>query len=132
MAIDIAKRRADRLRVLQAVFDAAGGATSEVVRVAPTIQLQLELSHQDLQAACDYLVGEHLIKPLATINEAPVYITVQLTHRGVVEMEQSISSPDRPTKHLPSAVSVISIMNSTIINSPIQSASPDGHQRITG
>ena len=43
MAIDIAKRQADRLRVLKAIFDAADGTTSEPVRTSPTIELQLGL-----------------------------------------------------------------------------------------
>ena len=128
MATDIAKRQADRLRVLRAVWDATDGTTSEVARTAPTIQMQLELSDKELEAACDYLAGEGLIRPTAKINEPPVYIAVQLTQRGVREMEESISAPDKPTKHLPSGASVVAIINSTLINSPIQNASPEGHQ----
>lgn len=128
MAIDIAKRQADRQRVLKAIFDAADGTTSEPVRTSPTIELQLGLSHRELEAACDFLVGQGLIRPLSKINETPVYISVQLTYRGVMEMEESISAPDRPTKHLPSAASVIAIINGTVTNSPIQSASPEGNQ----
>jgi hypothetical protein len=128
VAPDIAKRQADRLRVLRAVWDATDGTTSEVARTAPTIQMQLGLSDEELEAACDYLAGEGLIKPTAKINEAPGYIAVQLTHRGAIEMEESISAPDKPTKHLPSAASVVVIINSTLINSPIQNASPEGRQ----
>jgi hypothetical protein len=128
VAPDIAKRQADRLRVLRAVWDATDGTTSEVARTAPTIQMQLGLSDKELEAACDYLAGEELIRPTAKISEPPGYIAVQLTHRGVREMEESISAPDKPTNHLPSATSVVAIINSTLISSPIQSASPEGHQ----
>lgn len=128
MTTDIAKRQADRLRVLKAIFEATDGTTSEVARTAPTIQMQLGLSDKELEAACDYLAGEGLIKPTAKINEPPGYIAVQLTYRGVKEMEESISAPGKPTKHLPSAASVIAIINSTLINSPIQNASPEGRQ----
>jgi hypothetical protein len=128
MAIDIAKRQADRLRVLRAVWDATDGTTSEVARIAPTIQMQLGLSDQEVVAACDYLAGGGLIRPTSKIDRGPIYISVQLTHRGVREMEESISAPDKPTKHLPSAASVVAIINSTVINSPIQSASPEGQQ----
>jgi len=124
----IAKRQADRLQVLRAIWDATDGSTSEVARTAPTIQMQLGLSDKELEAACDYLAGEGLIKPTAKIDEPPVYIAVQLTHRGAREMEESISTPEKPTKHLPSAASVVVIINSTLINSPIQSASSEGHQ----
>jgi hypothetical protein len=128
MAIDIAKRRADRWRVMRAIFDAADGIESEPVRTAPTIQQQLELSDRELQDACDYLAGEGLIVTVARVEEPPVHIAVLLTHRGVLEMEQSLCQPDKSTAHLPPATSVISIHNSTIIGSPIQSASPGGHQ----
>jgi hypothetical protein len=128
VATDIAKRQADRLRVLRAIWDATDGTTSEVARTAPTIQVQLELSDKELEAACGYLAGEGLIRPTAKIDQSPGYIAVQLTHRGVREMEESLSAPDKPTRHLPSVASVIAIINSTLINSPIQSASPEGHQ----
>jgi hypothetical protein len=128
MPVNIEKRHADRLRVLKAVFDDASGIEGEMVRLAPTIQDRLGLNHQELHAACAYLVGEGLIKPGATIDQPPVYISAALTHRGAVEMEQSLGSPDKPTKHLPPVNSVITIINSTLHNSPIQSASPDGQQ----
>lgn len=112
------------MRVLRAIFDAADGTTSQVVRTAQTIQRQLGLSDQELEAACDYLEGKGLLKAVAKDNESPVYIAVHLTHLGVEEIEESISSPDRPTRYLPSAASVVQIINSTVIGSPIQSASP--------
>jgi hypothetical protein len=127
MATDIAKRQADRLRVLRAIYEGTDGTTSEVARTAPTIQKQLGLSDMELEAACDYLTGEGLIKPTVKVNEPPGYIAVQLTYRGVREMEESINAPEMPTKHLPAA-SVVTIINSTLINSPIQSASPEAHQ----
>src|ERR1700734_300322 len=127
MAVDIAKRQGDRLRVLRAIFEAADGTTSEVVRIAPTIQMQLGLSDQEVEAACDYLAGKRLIKPLAKVAEAPVYIAVELTHLGVTEMEELISAPEKPTKYL-SAASIVMIVNSTVVNSAIQNASPEGRQ----
>lgn len=132
MATDIPhveKRQADRLRVLRAVWEATNGTTSRVARTAPTIQMQLGLSDQELEDACDYLAGGGLIRPKSKINESPGYIAVQLTHRGVREMEESISAPDKPTEHLPPAISVVHIQGD-VIGSPIQSGSP-GAQRGT-
>jgi hypothetical protein len=132
MAIDVLKRQADRLRVLRAIFDAADGVEREPVRVAPTIELQLDLPSKEVHAACAYLVGERLISPIATIEEGPtIYVAVELTHLGVVEMEQSIGVPNKPTKHFPPAISVISINNSTFTDSPIRSASPNASQTST-
>jgi hypothetical protein len=87
VATDIAKRQADRLRVLRAIWEVTDGTTSEVARTAPTIQMQLGLSDKELEAACDYLAGEGL--------------------------------PDKPTRHLPSAASVVAVASSTLINWPI-------------
>lgn len=106
------KRRTDAC-VMRAIYDAAEGIESEVVRTAPTIQLELVLSNEELQDACDYLAGEGLIVAVARIDQPPVYIAVQLTHCGVVEMEQSQRSPNRPTEHLPAAVTI------TTFNGPL-------------
>jgi hypothetical protein len=92
--IDVPKRHADRLRVLSAIFDAAGGVEREMVRIVPTIQAQLGLSDQDLQAACAYLAGEGLIVAVSPFEESPIVVFAQLTHRGVIAMEE----PDEPPK----------------------------------
>lgn len=129
MPIDISKRQADRLRVLEAIFVAAHGIEREPVRIQPTIQTQLELSDEELLAACAYLAGEGLIRPIPRLSGT--YVFAELTHRGVIEREKAISTPDKPTRYLPPAFSIISINNSTIIGSPVQSASPDASQTST-
>lgn len=132
MTVDIAKRQADRLRLIRAIFDAADGMESEVVRFAPTIQRELGLTDQELANACNYLIGEGLINSAIKIEQPPVHIAARLTHRGIIEIEQSMAEPSKPTEHLPAAISpaisVVSIRNSTVIGSPIQSASPGAHQ----
>jgi hypothetical protein len=129
MSVDIAKRQADRIRVLHAIFDATDGTTSEAARLAPTIQERLGLSNLDLEAACDYLAAKGLIKPTAKVDEGPVYIAAQLTGRGLDEIEAALSSPSKPTRYLPAAASVVLIINSTLVGSPIQNASPCGRQK---
>jgi hypothetical protein len=128
VAIDVTKRQADRLRVLAALFYATDGIEGQIVRLVPTIQEQLELSDQELQAACSYLVGEGLISAVAPIAESDMYFFAELTHRGVIAMEESLKDPDRPTTLFPPAVSIISINNSTLVNSPIQNGSNGGQQ----
>jgi hypothetical protein len=129
MGVDIAKRQADRMRVLRAIFDDTDGTTSEVARLAPTIQDRLGLSDLDLEAACDYLAAKGLIRPTAKVDRGPVYIAAQLTGRGLDEIEAALSSPSQPTRYLPAAASVVQIINSTLIDSPIQNASPYGRQK---
>ena len=96
MPIDVPKRQADRLRVLSAIYDAAAGIEHEMVRIVPTIQTQLGLSDQDLQAACVYLAGEGLIAAVSPFEESPIVVFAQLTHRGVMAMEE----PDEPLKKM--------------------------------
>jgi len=132
MTVDIAKRQADRLRLIKAIFDAADGSESEVVHFAPTIQHELGLTDQELANACNYLIGEGLISSAIKIEQPPVHIAVRLTHPGIIEIEQSMAEPTKPTEHLPAAISpaisVVTIQNSTVIGSPIQSASSDARQ----
>ena len=128
MTADIAKRQADRLRLIRAIFDAAKGMESEVVLFAPTIQRELGLTDEEIANSCNYLIGQGLISSAASITPPPIHLAARLTHRGIVEMEQSIADPSKSTGHMPSVVSVISINNSTVIGSPIQSGSPEAHQ----
>lgn len=128
MAIDVTKRRADRLRVLAAMFDATGGVEREPVRLVPTLQAQVGLSDEDFQAACAFLVGERLISAVYAVSN--LYVSGQLTHRGVVEMEASLGAPDKPTRYLPPAISIVNISNSTLVDSPVQNGSADGQQTV--
>jgi hypothetical protein len=128
--IDIEKRRADRLRVMKAVFDTSGGSETVVVRTAPDLQQRLGLSFQELADACNYLVGEGLIVAMIEVAEFPAPIGVQITHKGIDEMEQTLEAPTEPTQHFPPAVSVINIHGS-VIGSPIQSGSPGAQQEVS-
>jgi hypothetical protein len=92
--IDIPKRQADRLRVLSAIFDAAGGIEGEMVRIVPTVQAQLALSDRDLQAACAYLAGQGLIDTVSPIDQSSMVLFAKLTHRGVMAIEE----PEKPPK----------------------------------
>jgi len=58
--VDIKKRRADRPRVMQAIFDAAEGSEAVLVSGAQLLH-DLGLSDQDLRDACRYHEGEGLI-----------------------------------------------------------------------
>lgn len=61
----------------------------------------------EVQSIVDYLAGEGLVESLA--DEAPL---VRITHRGVVEVEQSLMDPKQPTEHF--ALQVIQNFHSVV------------------
>ena len=92
--MDIGKRRADRLKVMKAIFDASGGSETEFVDTAQ-IRRDLGLSDAELADACNYLEGEGLItgaefRVLGQLSP----IAVQMRHRGIKELEQSRPDPE--------------------------------------
>lgn len=71
----------------------------------------LKLDHQETNQVFDYLAGEGLVEAMALGGG------ISLTHLGVIEVEQAIEAPDKPTEHfLP--VNVINI--GTMSNSTLQ------------
>jgi hypothetical protein len=83
------------------------------------------VSDEDLRQALQYLEGEGLIKCHWTMGGQPP--SVQLRHRGVLEVEQAISTPDRSTEHFVPMVSVFHVGGS-IVNSQISAGSPGSQQ----
>src|SRR6266566_8770320 len=117
--MDIEKRRANRLRVMKEIFDASGGSETVVVHTAPHphaphLPESLGLSDEEIADACNYLAGEGLIVAAIEVAEDPAPIGVQITHRGIKEMEQSLQAPREPTEHFHSAFSVIHIEGDVI------------------
>jgi hypothetical protein len=80
--------------------------------------------------ACTYLEGEGLIETTQTLWGHLTPYHIQITHRGILEMEQSLGAPEEPTQHFPPAVSIINVGGS-VIGSAIQSGSPGAHQEVT-
>lgn len=84
---EIADRRADRLRVLQAIYDSSAGSVSTTVGGAQLLE-DLGMSDQAVADACDWLEGEHLIQGIRTLWGHRTPYIAQITHRGIKEMEQ--------------------------------------------
>ena len=102
--IDIARRQANRLRVMKAIFDASGGSERVMVYTAPHpveahLPESLGLSDVEIAVVCHYLEGEGLIVAAAEVADAPGPIAVQITHWGIKEIEQSLGAPREPTQH---------------------------------
>lgn len=84
---EVVKRRANRLRVLKAVYDASTGSTSAFVSGSDLL-LDLGMSDEEVADACNYLEGEHLIKGMRTMWGHATPFVVRITHRGVDQMER--------------------------------------------
>lgn len=123
---DIQRRQSQRLIVMQAIYERSG--SSETTSVSGQDLLNdLAMSDQELGDACEYLEGEYLIKGSRTMWAHLTPSRVNMTHRGIKEMEQSIQAPTKPTEHFPPAISIVNI-SGTVIGSPIQSGSPGAQQ----
>jgi hypothetical protein len=126
---DIEKRRADRLRVMKAIFDASEGSEGTFVSGAELLDT-LGLTDQELGDVCKYLEGEHLITTQQTLWGHWTPHTIQITHWGIKEMEESARAPHEPTQHFPPAVSIVNVHGS-VIGSAIQSGSPGAQQDVS-
>jgi hypothetical protein len=105
VSVDIEKRRADRLRVMGAIFHAANGSETEIVRIA-RLERGLGLSEQDIMTACHYLIGERLITASIKV-EGDYIVGVQITHQGVREMERRLQTARESARLSPSSADVL-------------------------
>jgi hypothetical protein len=97
---DIARRRADRLRVMNAIYEAAEGSRMSHVSGGWLLE-HLELSDEELGGICRYLEGEHLITAGQEYWGHHTPFMILLTHAGIEEMKQSRQAPDQATEHFP-------------------------------
>jgi hypothetical protein len=100
--IDIAQRRADRLCVMNAIYEASGGSEHKEV-LGRGLAAKLGLTDQDLGDACRYLAGEGLIaEAMPDMSGSPVPYWVNIRHEGIREIEQSLQAPRQADRALPS------------------------------
>jgi hypothetical protein len=126
--VDLNKRKADRLRVMNELFEAASGSERQIVntRAVPT---KLGLSDEEMADACKYLEGEGLIGPMKGLWGRPFPTNVQLTHWGVREVERSREHPEVATEHFPPLVTV-TYVHGDVVGSAIQAGSPGATQTV--
>lgn len=84
----VTKRKADRLKCLDFVFEATGGQQGSTVSFRD-IQAHLDLSEGDTYAICDFLVGQYLLTTMGIGN-------YNITSHGVDFYERAIAEPDYP------------------------------------
>jgi hypothetical protein len=83
--VDVEKRRADRLRVMKAIYDTSDGSEYTLVS-GPQLLEDLGLPDQELADACLYLEGEHLITSTHTSWGHATPFHIQITHWGIREI----------------------------------------------
>jgi hypothetical protein len=93
--------REKRLRFMYRLYDATGG--SELADVnGHELGYELGLSSEETDRVIEYLRGEQLLA-------YPGLGGIRITHRGVLEVEKSISNPKQETEHFPPAINVIHV-----------------------
>ena len=97
---DIARHRADRLRVMNAIYEAAEGSRTSHVSGGWLLE-HLELSDEELGGICRYLEGEHLITAGQEHWGHHTPFMILLTNPGIEEMKRSRAAPDQATEHFP-------------------------------
>ena len=125
---DIARRRADRLRVMNAIYEAAEGSRMSHVSGGWLLE-HLGLSDEELGGICRYLEGEHLITAGREYWGHHTPFMILVTHAGIEEMKRSREAPDQATEHFP-PISVIHIEGDAI-GSAIQVGSPRAHEAVS-
>lgn len=86
----IIEKQKKRYKLLLRIYELTNGDETEILM----LEASEESDSKEIQSAVDYLAGEGLVKSLA--DEAPL---VSITHRGVVEVEESLLNPKQPTEH---------------------------------
>jgi hypothetical protein len=85
--------RRRRFQYLQKLYDITRGY--ELIDV-DSVELgdQLGFTHDETDRIYDYLIGEYLIRAVASTK-------ISITHHGIVEVEAAITKPDEPTTYFP-------------------------------
>lgn len=120
LSIDLAKERADRFRFLRLLYEKSG---ANECRDASMWDLgrELGLDHEATDRITGYLRGENLLKHVGMGGE------IGITHQGIVEMEEALLRPDRPTQHFPPVVNIIQVAGN-VVGSQIQQATQASQQ----
>lgn len=124
MAMPLEERQAHRLQYLRAVYEASDGVAGRFIKFTDIgEELGFDKKHSDEIA--DYLASEGLL------NWAAMGV-IELTHWGLKEVEQALSSPDQPTEHFPALVIAQNYMQvGSITNSQVQQGTSGSTQLLT-
>lgn len=88
-----------RYNTLRWIYDKVGGQQYKLADLRELVNSDLGYSENELTRISDYLEGESLINQMDDCG-----LLVQLTHKGIVEIESSIKNPQNSTEHFPLTV----------------------------
>ncbi len=91
----ILEKQKKRYSLLLKIYELTEGDENKIIQ----LDVPEELSTDEVQSAVDYLEGEGLVRSLADEG-----LLLEITHRGVVELEQSLLNPKESTEHFPQQV----------------------------
>jgi len=136
--MDIGIRQANRLRVMNAVFDASGGSKFTPVDVY-ALQQRFNMEGHELADICQYLMDEGLLAQSGGLQVNPVVRRVVtalppgsvtpeppgydlpkwacITHKGIIEIEGARAHPGQPTSYFPPFI-VINKAGDVVTNQP--------------
>jgi hypothetical protein len=90
--VDLVKRRADRQRVMRLIYEAAEGSRLSQVSGQGLLD-STGLPDEELGDICKYLESERMIKSHQTMWGHATPHFMELTHRGILEMERTPPEP---------------------------------------
>jgi len=127
--MDLAQKQLARAQIINSVYDAVDGSEILLVQVQPIVEA-LGLSADYAADTLRYLEGEGLLEGFWSLG-TPLPQAVQLTHRGVVEVEEARTQPALPTQHFP-AYNTFNVVNigGDMVGSAIQQGSPGAQQNV--
>jgi hypothetical protein len=95
MTTILEERQKDRWLLLRKVYETVEGRSETHIINMYKAGDELEWENEKTEAAFDYLRGEGLLKTMTTGGG------IVITHKGVKEVEQAESNPEKPTLHFP-------------------------------
>ncbi len=114
------EKKKDRFKFLEKMYEKKDTGSLQIFE-AGKISQEIGLQEAEADLIVEYLKGESLIK---THDDGGSLISI--THSGILEVEQAISEPNKPTEHFPPIFNFISIEQMN--NSQIQQGSAGSNQ----
>lgn len=112
--------KANRFKFLKTLYEVTQGDEYKFVSMWD-IGEELGFSRNDVELISQYLAGEDLIK-FMTLGGG-----ISITHWGVVQVEEALEKPDKPTDYFP-PTNIINIQN--MIGSQIQQGNSESVQTV--
>lgn len=117
------QKKQQRLLFMSALYEKTDGSTDLVLNMWE-LGDELGWERPTTSRTVDYLEAEGLLEFAAMGGE------IAITHAGVVEVEQSLSTPEAPTEHFPPAATVNILNIQTMIGSQVQQGTTGGEQHL--